>query len=71
MQQAHSPVSRDLNLGCMRPKELYIRVAVIQEGYHEPPCFRSFLDLEDLLLNSLLVFGREVVLWRIALLYEL
>lgn len=68
---AHSPVSSDLHLRCMRPKELDIRIAVVQEGYHKPPCFWSFLDFEDLLLNPSLVFRREVVLWRVALLYEL
>ena len=55
----------------MCPKKLYVWVAMVQEGYHESPCLRSFLDLKDLLLNSPLVFGREVVLWRVSLLYEL
>ena len=44
---------------------------MIQKGYYEPPCFRSFLDLEDLLLYSSLVLGREGILWCITLLYKL
>lgn len=70
-RQRHSPVSSDLHLCCMCPKKLYVWVAMIQKGYHKPPCLRSFLDLEDLLLNSPLVLGREVVLRRVSLLYEL
>lgn len=55
----------------MRPEELNIQIAMIQEGYHKPPCFMAFLDFKDLLLNPFLVFRRKVILWHVALLYEL
>ena len=50
MQQAHSPVSRDLNLGCMRPKELNIGVGMYEEGEDKTPCFITLLYVEQFLL---------------------
>ena len=56
----------------MCPEELDVGVVVVQEGNDKTPGLVSFLDFEQLVLQSALCFGRKLGgRWGIRLLYEL
>lgn len=66
-----SPIACDLDLHCMRSEELHIWIRMVEERDNKTPCFRSFLNVKQLLLEASLVLWRQVGLWIIGLLYKL
>ena len=55
-----SPVSRDLDLGCVSAEELNIWICIVHEGYNKTPCLWAFLDVKKLLLEVTLFFRRNL-----------
>lgn len=54
----YSPIPRNLHLSSVRPKELHIRVLMVEKRDHQPPRLRPPLHFQQLLLQSALVIGR-------------
>jgi hypothetical protein len=58
----HVPVSRDFDLGRMRPEELDVRIRVVKkEGDDEAPGFPSALQLVQLALETTMFVRRQAV----------
>ena len=57
---ANTPISSDLDLDCMRAKELYVWILMIEEGKDQTPRLWTLLYVEKFCLKYL------DVLWRYA-----
>lgn len=67
--EKHLPIPHNLDLSSMCAKELYIWIGMVEERYNQPPCFKLFLYLDELLLDAPLIYVG--LCGGISLLYQL